>query len=257
MWLIGLIGVFLVLFAGVFAPYNPLTTNPTQIALAPSSLFLLGTDTLGRDVLSRVLHGGQVSALLAIGATGIGVGLGGLLGASQLISGRIVRTVVEIIEATLLSLPAWLMTLVCLAGLGTSWEAVILGVGLSQIAPFSRLTIMTLRHIQNRPFVEASIASGASYQYITLRVILPNASPILTGLACITLSNCLLFASGLTFLGLGGSLSTPEWGAMLAEGRLAIRYAPWIVLSAGLPLVLVLASLNRLGRRLSLRGWSS
>jgi peptide/nickel transport system permease protein len=220
-------------------------------------MFLLGTDTLGRDVLSRVLYGGKITFILAFGAAAIGVGFGTGLGMLATFGGRRLHQLASLTELTLLSLPSWLMALIFITGIGACWEAVIIGVGVSQIAPFSRITRMTLEHLRMRLFVTAAESTGASQFYIALRVVLPNASPILVGAACVTLSNGLLFASGLTFLGLGGSLSTPEWGAMLAEGRLAIRYAPWIALSAGIPLVILIANLNAIGRKFTLHEWWS
>jgi len=249
--------LLLILFGGQIAPYDPYVTRPVQASAPPSAAFALGTDTLGRDVLSRVLHGARTTALLAFGAAAIGVGLGFAVGILRVFGAGILRHAALLIELILLSLPGWLMALVFVAGMGASWRAVIIGVGMTQIAPFSRITAMTFAQIQTRLFVTSAEACGASPRYIALRVILPNASPILIGAACVSLSSGLLFASGMTFLGLGGAASTPEWGAMLAEGRLAIRYAPWIALAAGIPLVMFIASLNAIGRRFSLRGWSS
>jgi len=249
--------LFLLLFGELIAPYDPLTTRPHIGAMPPSALFIFGTDTLGRDVLSRVLHGGRVTALLAVGAAMIGIGLGMALGTLRAFGVGLVGNITLLIELVLLSLPGWLMALVFVGGMGASWKAVIIGVGVTQIAPFSRIVAMTFAQTRTKMYVTAAEACGAPARYIVLRVIVPNASPILIGAACITLANGLLFASGLTFLGLGGEISSPEWGAMLAEGRLAIRYAPWIAIASGLPLVMMIASLNAMGRRFSLRGWSS
>lgn len=249
--------VIFLLFGDYFAPQDPLKTRPELTSSLPSADFLLGTDTLGRDVLSRVLYGGKTTVFLALGATCIGVILGGGLGGGRVFGSKIVRQIALWTELTLLSLPGWLMALVFITGLGARWESIILGVGVSQIAPYSRITAMTLAGFKHRLFVTAAEACGASQRYIATHVILPNAAPILVGTAIVTLSNSLLFASGLTFLGLGGSLSTPEWGAMLAEGRLAIRYAPWIALAAGIPFVSLVMFLNALGRHFTLHEWSS
>jgi len=252
-----LVMAFIIVVGRLISPYNPLTTRPEMSAAPPSTTFALGTDALGRDVLSRVLYGGGTTALLGSGAAFIGIGFGLLLGTLQVFGVPVVRHAALLIEIVLLSLPGWLMALVFVAGMGASWKAVIIGVGMTQIAPFSRVVAMTFAHISTHLYVTAAEAGGASMGYLVRYIILPNASPILIAAACATLANGLLFTSGLTFLGLGGAANTPEWGAMLAEGRLAIRYAPWIALSAGLPLVILVASVNAIGRDFSLRGWSS
>lgn len=249
--------VILILFGWVGAPYDPLTTRPTLTVLAPQAAFPLGTDTLGRDVLSRVLYGGQITVFLAMSAATIAILGGVILGICVVFGSPVLSQIALITELSLLSLPGWLIALVCITGLGASWQAIIIGVGLTQIAPFSRITAMTLNDYKHRLFVTAAESCGAPYSYLIFRVIFPNASPILMGAACITVSHSLLFASGLTFLGLGGALNTPEWGAILAEGRLAIRYAPWIAISAGVPLVLLIATVNSFARQLTLHVSSS
>lgn len=253
--LIGLL--LLACFGGWFAPYAPLDTRPERAAQAPSVDFWLGTDTLGRDVLSRVLHGGGLTLLLGGGAASVAVISGLMLGLGRGLGGNVVRNALSVVEVVLLSLPPWLVALVFVAGMGARWEAVILGVGVTQIAPFGRLVGVWSASVSRQPYVMAARAAGASRMYVALRVILPNMLPLVVGAACSTLSYCLLFSSGLTFLGLGGSLSSPEWGAMIAEGRAAIRYAPWIAIPPALLLIALVASLNAVGRWFSVRGWSS
>ncbi len=247
----------MVLVGGWFAPYDPLDTRPERAAQPPSGEFWLGTDTLGRDVLSRVLNGGGLTLLLGVGAACVAVICGVVLGLGRGLGGNAVRSVLSVIEVVLLSLPPWLVALVFVAGMGARWESVIWGVGVTQIAPFGRLVGVWSASVSRQPYVMAAQSVGAGRLYIALRIILPNMLPLVVGAACSTLSYCLLFSSGLTFLGLGGSLSSPEWGVMIAEGRTAIRYAPWIALPPALLLTVLIASLNAVGRWFSLRGWSS
>jgi peptide/nickel transport system permease protein len=232
---------------GLWAPHDPMTTRLDQISQAPSGTFWLGTDTLGRDVLSRTLHGGRATLTYGLSAASIGVVLGGLLGCIRAFGGRVCG-LVEGVFVGLSAMPPWLLALSVVAGFGASPWAVVVGVGLTQIAPYGRIVAWSMEQARTKPYYLAAIAVGAPPRYLALRVVLPNVLPILAGSACVTWASAVLFASGLTFLGLGGALGVPEWGAMLAEGRGALRYAPWIALPAGMLLVGWTMCLNATGR---------
>lgn len=235
---------------GFWAPHDPMTTRLDQVSQAPSGAFWLGTDTLGRDVLSRTLHGGRATLMYGLGAAGIGVVLGGLLGSIRAFGGRL-RGLAEAMLLSLSALPPWLLALAVIAGFGASPWAVIVGVGLTQIAPYGRIVAWSMEQARTKPYYLAAVAVGAPARHLAMRVVLPNVLPVLMGSACVTWASAVLFASGLTFLGLGGALGVPEWGALLAEGRGALRYAPWIALPAGGLLVAWTMCLNAVGRRLS------
>ena len=231
----------LIVAAPVFVPSDPMATDPAASLAPPGGSHLLGTDRLGRDVWSRLLDGGQRTVTIALVATVIAVGAGTLLGLSGW--GRLDAPVTALTNA-LLAFPTLLLALVVMTLAGTGALSLSLATGMALIAPVARVTRGTLRSVRAQPFIEAAEALGASNRRLFVRHILPNVAPTLLAYGGVTFAYSVLNSAALSFLGLGGDLGVPDWGAMLAEGRVAFRTAPWVSAAPGLAITLLVLAVN-------------
>lgn len=236
--------------APYLAPAGPLATDPSHSVLPPSPGRWLGTDFLGRDVLARLLWGGRWTLRMGIEALALAVGLGlplGLVAGSR--GGSLDALLMRLVDAWL-SFPSLLLAMAVVAALGPGLSSVAVAVGLAAAAPYARVARGTARGIRAQPYIDAARAVGASPWRIILRHILPNAAPVLVAFAATQLGWVLLHGAALNFLGLGVPPGTPEWGAMLAEGRAYLRDAPWAVVAPGVSLTLTVLAANIIGDRL-------
>jgi peptide/nickel transport system permease protein len=252
---LGVIGGFIMsifvltaLFAGVIAPFDPLTTNARTSLAPPGGTFLIGADMMGRDVLSRIIHGARISLAVAIGATTIGSGLGALLGlASGYIGGwfdLIVQRFAEIMQ----SLPLLVMALVITASLGPSLGNTIIAISIPLIPNVARVIRSNVLSLRELNYVEAARAVGMSHSRIALRHVLPNTLAPLIVLATAQLGSTILTEASLSFLGLGVPEPYPSWGRMLSESAAEyIRSAPWLVIFPGMAISLVVFGANMFG----------
>ncbi len=230
--------LLLILIAPLFAPADPMATDPAGALAPPDSVHVLGTDRLGRDVWSRLLYGGQRTILIAALATAIAVGIGTLLG-------MVGWGGFDLLTNALLAFPTLLLALVVMTLLGTGALSLALATGIALIAPFARVTRGAVRAVRDLPFIESARALGASDWRIFARHIAPNIAPTLLAYAGVIFAYSVLNSAALSFLGLGGDLGAPDWGAMLAEGRVAFRTAPWISAAPGLAITLLVWIVNR------------
>lgn len=242
--------LLLCLFAPYFAPYDPLASAGEPLS-APDSAHWLGTDVAGRDVFSRLLHGGQRTLLVAAIALLIAVGPGMALGILAGYSGGIADELLVLGLDALVAIPGLLLALCVTTLLGSGSGAVALAVGLAGFPPFARVARMATRTARHEPYIEAARSLGAAHLGILYRHILPNTLPTLIGVAMVTLAWAVLNAATLNFLGLGGDPSIPEWGAMLAEGRATYRAAPWAALAPGFVLSVTLFGISLFAKRLN------
>jgi len=245
--------VILVVFATVAlaAPlattYDPEQTQLDQTLLRPSAAHWLGTDHLGRDILARLAYGGRLSLLIGFAAVGVGLSIGVPLGTVCGFYGGWLDLVIQRIIDVFLSLPGFLLALSLVAVLGVGITNVILAVGLGVVPAFARLTRASTLSIRQRSFVDAARAAGAGGPSIMLRHVLPNALPPVVVQATLGLGATLLTAAGLGFLGLGVQQPTPEWGAMLGEGRSYIFSNPNLATFPGLAIFLTVLAFNLAG----------
>jgi peptide/nickel transport system permease protein len=241
------------LLAPVLAPHDPYAFNLNERGLpirmqAPNATFLLGTDPLGRDVLSRIVYGARVSLIVGFGSVLIGTLLGTGLGLiSGFWEGRLDQVIQRAVD-TAMAIPGIVVALAVMSVLGQSLTNIILVIGLVIAPGTSRVVRGTVLAIKQQTFVDAALASGASPARIVLRHVLPNVfAPILV-IATVWLGNAIVIEAALSFLGLGTPPPTPTWGGMLSgEGRRNLETAPYLAIFPGLAISVVVLAFNMLG----------
>lgn len=238
--------VIVALFAPFLAPYDP-TDTVAMARQPPSAEFWFGTDTLGRDVFSRVLVGAQVSLQLGLISVGLGAVPGVLLGLIGGYAGGIVDTLISRFVDALLAFPSILLALVIIAALGPSLPNVMIAVGIGTIPLYARLTRGSVLGVKRLPYVEAARIVGNPAHRIMLRHVLVNCYAPIVVLSTLQVGNAILVGSGLSFLGLGAQPPTPEWGLMSAEGRDVLRRAWWISTFPGIAILSVVVACNLVG----------
>ena len=232
--------------APIIATEDPLELKVFEAFEPPGGKYILGTDDLGRDVFSRLLYGGRISLNIAL-TSAIGAGFFGLL--IGMVSGyfKKIDLVIMAIMDGLNSFPGIILALATVAALGTSHINVIISLVLVFTPNVSRVVRSTMLVLREMDYVVAAKALGISDFQIIYRHLIPNAmAPWLVQVTMI-LAFALLAEAGLSFLGVGGSTELPSWGGIIAEGRLVIGKAPWLVLLPGVLITLTVLSINILG----------
>ena len=231
---------------GLFTGHDPAVGVPDDKFIAPGAQHWLGTDHLGRDLLTRIVHGSASSMTSALIAVAIGVAVGGALGLVGGYLGGWVDAVIGRVVDVLLAIPGLLLSLsvVILLGFGTTNAAI--AVGVTSIATFARLSRSRVLEVRRSEYVEAAFGSGGTLPAILWRHILPNSAAPVIALAALQLGSAILQISTLGFLGYGAPPPTPEWGLLIAEGRDYVATAWWLTLLPGLVVAAVVLSTNRL-----------
>lgn len=235
------------ILAPVLAPYNPSTIDIKNILIGPSFSHPLGTDDLGRDVLSRMLWGGRVSLEVGFIAISIATIIGIILGSLAGYYGGWVDSIIMRAVDIMLSVPTIFLILAVIAVLEPSIINIMIVIGLTSWMEPARLIRAEFISIKEREFVISARAIGASDSRIMLRHILPNGlSPILVS-ATMGVGAAILIESGLSFLGLGVQPPTPSWGSLLSSGKDNIEIAWWLSAFPGLAILLTVLGYNLLG----------
>lgn len=249
---IGSFIVFIVVFAAVFAdvvaPYDPTQTNAKMSLSAPSATMLFGGDMMGRDVLSRIIHGARISLAVGIGSTVLGGLLGTIIG---LMCGYflgwfdlIIQRIIDMMQA----LPLLVMALVMAASLGPSLENTIIAISIPLVPQVARVIRSNVLSLREMPFVEAARSVGMSNGRIAFRHILPNTLAPLIVLGTAQLGSAILTEASLSFLGLGVPEPYPSWGRMLSESAAEyVRVAPWLVIFPGIAISAAVFGANLMG----------
>lgn len=235
-------------FAPLVAPRPPLDQDMASFMSPPlSENHLLGTDSFGRDLLSRVIYGARYALAIGFGAVLIGACGGLVVGMAAGLSGGIIEWALMRFIDALLALPSLIMAIAFISILGQGVDKVILAVGVALIGPFSRTVRADVLQIKAQAFVEAASLMGVKRLAIVWRHILPNVIFPLAVQATIRISYAVLVSSGLSFLGIGVAPPTPDWGLMIAEGRSFVTFAPWIAGVPGTALAILLIALSVVG----------
>jgi peptide/nickel transport system permease protein len=245
--------------APLIAPYNPLTVD-IQHRLGPPAWMdggtrahLLGTDQIGRDLLSRVVYGGRVSLIIGVAAVLVSSSIGVLLGlAAGYFAGRVDWTIMTVINV-MLTFPFVLLALAVIAVLGPSLINMIIVLGVADWPLYARVIRAETMAIREREFVLAGRALGMSHLRIVFRQILPNLVSVIVVIATLQVARVIILESFLSFLGLGVQPPTPAWGNMLGEGRVYMLNSWWIATFPGLAIFVTTLAINLVGN--ALRDW--
>jgi peptide/nickel transport system permease protein len=241
-------GLFLVaIFAHWLAPYDPGYIDLKDALMPPSAQHWLGTDTLGRDVLSRIIYGSRVSLEVGFVAVGLATLIGLIVGASSGYYGGWVDMILMRFVDLMLCFPSFFLILAVIALLEPSIINIMVIIGLTSWMGVARLVRAEILSLREREFVIAARALGASDVRLILRHLLPNAlAPVMVS-ATLGVAGAILTESALSFLGLGVQPPTPSWGNMLTAGKDNIEIAWWLSVFPGLAILITVMSYNLLG----------
>jgi peptide/nickel transport system permease protein len=241
--------VVLAIFAPWLAPYDPTRAVAPTFGDpgAPSRLFPLGTDQLGRDVLSRIIYGARISLTVGVAAMAVTMTIGVLIGVLSGFFGGAIDFALMRLTDVMLTLPALLLAMAFVAVLRPSLLSILLVIGLVSWTGVARVVRAETMSMVERDFVMAARALGASPLRLIVRHVLPNVMPIIIVMAVLGTSVTLLLDAGLSFLGLGVPPPTPSWGRMIEEATTYFRTAPWLAAFPGLAIFYAVLSFNLLG----------
>jgi peptide/nickel transport system permease protein len=239
--------VLLGLFPDLVAPYSPYDINSSVRGSPPSPLHPFGMDQVGRDVLSRVIHGARIAMLVGLAATGLSLVVGVSVGATAGFFGGAVDAILMRVVDALQAFPILVLLIAIAAALGPSMVNVIVIIGLTTWAQYARVVRADVLSLREREFVLAARTIGVANARIILRHILPNVLGPIIVLASLSVAGVILLESALSFLGLGAQPPTPSWGSMLSDGRTYILTYPHIALFPGLAITVTVLAFNLLG----------
>jgi peptide/nickel transport system permease protein len=240
--------VLTALFADLICRYDPLTVDSVHALARPSAQHWMGTDSFGRDVWSRIVHGARISLAVGIGSTTLGATIGVMIGLTSGYLSGWVDLVFQRLTDIFQALPLLVLALVMTAALGPSLPNVIIAIAIPLIPVVSRVIRANTLALRELPFVEAAKSIGMSETRIALRHVLPNTLAPLIVLATAQLGSTILTEASLSFLGLGIPEPYPSWGRMLSESAAEyVRTAPWLVIFPGIAISLAVFGTNLFG----------
>ncbi len=229
------------------APYEPDISDFNAPLNSPTLKHPMGTDDLGRDILSRVMHGARVSLMVAVLAIAIASTVGVMAGLAAGYFGRWVDTLIMRLADALMAMPGLVLVVFMVGVLGPSLRNAMLAISILYLAPFARIVRVNTLSIREQEYVQAARAVGSGNLRIMLTAVLPNTlSPIIVMMS-LSAGIAILIESGLSFLGLGIQPPQPSWGGMLAQGREFITLSWWMTTFPGLIIFLTVLSLNFIG----------
>lgn len=234
-------------FASLISPYDPQSMDPSASLAGPSAAHWLGTDQLGRDVLSRLIYGARLSLEISIGSVVIAFVVGVTIGAVSAYFGSWFDGVLMRVVDVFLAFPALVLAIAVAAFLGPSLWSIILVIGIVYWPIFARLTYVVTGAIKHLDYVESARALGASHARIIVRTILPNSLAPLIVQTSLSLGFAILTESGLSFLGVGVPPPAPSWGTQIAESRLTLSQDPLLVVWPAVVIAIAILSFNILG----------
>lgn len=239
--------VFLAVFANVVSPYDPTVQDIPNKLQGPSMAHLMGTDQYGRDILSRVIFGTRISLMVGIVSTSMAVAVGGTLGSVAGYYGGVTESIIMRVTDIFLAIPSILLNIAIAAALGGGLVNMMIALGISYIPAYCRIMRSSIYSVRDQEFIEASRAAGAGDGYIILHHIVPNCLSPMIVQATLKVGAAILLCSTLSFIGVGISPPTPEWGSMIATGREYLRTAPHLTTFPGIAIMLAVFSLNLMG----------
>lgn len=239
--------VLCAIFADVIAPYGIDDQDLSRRFIRPCKEFPMGTDNFGRDIFSRIIYGTRISLRVGLFATAISAIAGTILGAVSGYYGKTIDNIIMRVVDVMLAIPSILLAISIAAALGPGLRNVMIAISIGSIPSFARMVRASALTVKEQEYIEAARSIGASDLRIITRHILPNCMAPIIVQATMGVAGAILSTSGLSFIGLGISPPTPEWGAMLSNGRQYIRDAGYIVLFPGLVIMVTILAINLLG----------
>ena len=245
--IIVLLYILIAIFAPLLAPYDPVKQELANMLQTPSAEHLLGTDEVGRDILSRIIYGARISMKVGFYAVGVAFIIGVPLGIFSGFYGGKVDLIIMRAMDVLLAFPGILLSIVFVSVLGPNLDNAILSVGIYTVPNFARMARGETLTLRNSEFVEAARAMGASNIRIIFSHILINIVSPLIVMGTLSFGTAIITTAGMGFLGIGAQPPTPEWGAMLSSGRQYLLVAPHVTTYTGLAILFLVLGLNLLG----------
>jgi dipeptide transport system permease protein len=248
-----LIIIFFAIFAGVFAPYDPIeqfrdsTRLPPAFTVNGNWRFPLGTDAVGRDMLSRLMFGARISLFIGLSVTAVSMLFGVALGLAAAWFGGIIDVIIIRVMDLIMAIPSLVLAILIMAILAPNLINTIIAVTIVGLPFYVRLVRASALTELTKDYVTAAKVSGVRPLRMMLATVLPNCLAPLIVQSAIGVSDAILAAAGLGFLGLGAQPPLPEWGAMLGDSREFISAAPWIMASPGLAILITVLSINLMG----------
>jgi peptide/nickel transport system permease protein len=254
--IVGMVIIGIVIFVAIFAPFlasqdpnenGVFKTYPRENKQGPSLAHPMGTDDLGRDMMSLIFYGARVSVRVGVFAVGIAILVGATLGAIAGYAGGTVDNVIMRLMDIMLSFPSILLALVIVVAIGPGLFNAMLAVGIVSIPSFARITRATVIKENENVYVMAARSLGANSNRVLWRHIVPNSLSPLIVAASLGIAVAILDAAGLGFLGLGAQPPTPEWGLLLSRNKSHLFTSPWMVIFPGVAIMFLVLGFNLLG----------
>ena len=239
--------IIMAVFAPFIAPYDPIKPDASSSLQQPSRAHLLGTDLLGRDVLSRIIYGSRVALMVGVIATSIAAIFGVAMGLVAGYFGGWINNVIMRITDALMSLPSIMLALAVAALLGGGLVNVMISVGISLIPTYCRLMCSEVLSIKESDYVVATVLGGAGNVRIIFKHVLPNAFPPIIVLITLNMGIAIMAEASLSFLGIGISPPAPAWGGMVSDGYRYISTNPVLSFSPGIAVMLIVLAFNIVG----------
>lgn len=252
---LAMIGLFILLFLIIMILAAPLYVNEKAVSIQkisnrfkpPSSAHLFGTDQFGRDLFARIIYGGRISLFAGLAVVSISFIVGCTLGGSAGYFGGIIDTVIMRIVDMLMAIPAMLLSMAVVAAIGPGIDKLIIALSIAQIPRFTRVVRSSILTLRTQEFVEAAKCCGTSSARIIFKHILPNGmGPVIVS-ATLTLGQVIINIASLGFLGIGVASPTPEWGTILSENKIHIRYYPYLGIIPGIFIGVSVMAVNFIG----------
>ncbi len=241
--------ILLAIFADIIADYEQVAIKQNTIMRLekPSKKHCIGTDEFGRDIFARLIHGARVSLMVGIVSVGIAIFVGGILGAIAGYYGGYIDNIIMRIMDVFLAIPSILLAIAIVSALGSGLFNLMLAIGVSSIPGYARIVRASVLMVKDQEFIESAKAIGANDFRIIKKHIIPNIlAPVIVH-GTLGVANAILSTAGLSFIGLGVPKPRPEWGSMLAGGRVYLRDASHVTTYPGLAIMITILALNLLG----------
>ncbi len=239
--------VLLAILAPAVAPHDPLLHNYDELLLSPSFEHLMGTDDLGRDIFSRVIYGTRYALLIGVAVVVLELLVGATLGFIAGYFGGVLETVIMRAVDTVLAIPTLILAIAIAGAFGGGLWVMIIAIAVAGWGEFTRLVRAQVLSLKELTYIEASRAIGTGRARIIFNHIVPNSMGPVLVYTTLYMPTAILWSAALSFLGLGAQPPTPEWGAIIADGRAFISYAWWIATFPGLAIMATTLGFNFVG----------